>query len=116
MNELEFEPAMTQKELLDGEKLHLEIEETRKLVMAAGLTKSSVELEESWDIDPETYTTLLKGAVAAYEHNELLEELLRSSVARLVWVTDKNDITPELLERCKEIAIQKMDEELKTIL
>jgi hypothetical protein len=44
------------------------------------------------EADPETYKTLLKGAVAAYEHNELIEELLRGAIARLVSVVDQGDL------------------------
>jgi len=54
--------------------------------MAAGLPKSSDELKQAWEKDPELYVTTLKGAVAAYEHNQLVEELLRGAVARLASV------------------------------
>jgi len=69
---LHFTAAMTTKEMEDGETRHGEIELSRKLAMAAGLTKSSDELRKVWDSNQEAYLTLLKEAVAAYEQNKLV--------------------------------------------
>ncbi|MEZ5491998.1 MAG: hypothetical protein R3F50_17055 [Gammaproteobacteria bacterium] len=91
-----FHAAMTIEELLDGEARHRDIEQSRKLAMAAGLTKSSRQLRDTWEKNPEAYTTLLKGAVAAYEQNELVEELLRGAMARLASIVTDSD--PELLK------------------
>ena len=90
---------------MDGEARHAEIEQSRKMAMAAGLTKSSDQLREVWESDPESYKTLLQCAVAAYEQNWLVEELLRWAIARLVSVVDKN-IPPELHQRCLNTATQ----------
>ncbi|MEZ5490262.1 MAG: hypothetical protein R3F50_08080 [Gammaproteobacteria bacterium] len=94
----EFQAAMTEDELLEGEERHQTIEQSRTLAMAAGLIKSSDELRETWAADPEAYKTLLNGAVAAYEHNELVEELLRGAIARLVSVVDQENIPEGLIE------------------
>jgi len=40
----DFTAAMTDQELRDGEARHAEVEQSRKLAMAAGLTKSSDDL------------------------------------------------------------------------
>lgn len=104
MIESSFTAAMTTDEMDAGEIRHREMELSRRLAMAAGLTKNSDELKRVWETDQETYVTLLNGAVAAYEHNELVEELLRGAIIRLVSVVDKNDISSELIDRCMEIA------------
>jgi len=91
MIDSDFTAAMTDEELRDGEAHHAEVEQSRKLAMAAGLTKTSDELRKVWEEDRESYLTLLRGAVAAYEQNELVEELLRGAMARLVSVVDDTD-------------------------
>ena len=63
---------MTDQEYLDGEVRHKDQEQSRKLSMAAGLTKSSDELGEAWKKDPELFLTTLSGAIAAYEQNNLV--------------------------------------------
>lgn len=70
--------------------------------MAAGLTKSSDELAEAWEQDRELYMTTLEAAIASYEDNETLEELLRGAVARLVSVIDEDGIG-DVVERAMEI-------------
>ncbi|MEZ5490902.1 MAG: hypothetical protein R3F50_11365 [Gammaproteobacteria bacterium] len=110
MISMNFHASMSNEELLAGENRHLIIEQSRKLAMAAGLTKSSEQLMETWEKDPETYTTLLKGAIAAYEQNELIEELLRGAVTRLVSVVDTDDLSAELFQRCADIATSKATE------
>jgi hypothetical protein len=62
----EFSAAMTTEEFLQGEALHCESEPSRELAMAAGLTKSSKELEKAWKKNPELFLTTLSGAIAAY--------------------------------------------------
>jgi hypothetical protein len=64
--------------------------------MAAGLTKDSEELKQAWESDPELFLVTLKGAVAAYEQNELFEELMRGAIARLASVI--GDADSELLK------------------
>lgn len=81
-------PAMTSEELITGETRHSATEHSRKLAMTAGLTKSSDELSRAWEKDPELYLSTLKAAIAAYDDNKSLEELLVSAVARLVSVVD----------------------------
>ena len=104
-----FHAAMTEEELLDGEARHSEIEQSRKLVMAAGLTKNSNQLSEVWESDPESYQILLRGAVAAYDQNVLVEELLRGAIARLVSVVDQGDILPDLHHRCQDIVTGRIE-------
>ncbi len=100
-----FTAAMTSEEMQSGEARHARIEPSRKLAMAAGLTKSSDELRDVWDSDQEAYLTLLKGAVAAYEQNELVEELLRGAIGRLCSVVD--DADSELLQSVENILAGK---------
>lgn len=83
-----FTAAITSSDLLAGEARHSDIEPSRKLAMTAGLTKSSEELARAWQSDPELYMTTLKAAIAAYDANKTIAELLVSSVARLVSVVD----------------------------
>ena len=68
--------------------------------MAAGLTKSSAELKDAWEGDPETYLTTLTGAVEAYDENRSLEELLVGAIARLASVVDQDD---DVMDRALEI-------------
>ena len=84
----DFTAAITQEELSAGEARHSATEHSRKLAMTAGLTKSSDELARAWEADPELYMTTLKAAISAYDENKNIEELLVSSVARLVSVVD----------------------------
>lgn len=104
MTDSHFQAAMTEDEMLDGEARHAEIEQSRRLAMTAGLIKSSDELRGVWDSDSDTYQTLLNGAVAAYEQNILVEELLRSAIGRLVSVVDEDQVERGLFQRCAEIA------------
>jgi len=98
-----FTAAMTKEELLTGEARHSSEEPSRRLAMAAGLTKSSKELLRAWKKDPELYITTLRGAIAAYEENKSLEELLVSCVARLVSVVEGDDC--EVVGRAMEIIL-----------
>lgn len=106
----EFQGAMTNEELLDGEIRHNGIEQSRKLVMAVGLTRSSHQLRSTWEKDPKTYTALLISAVSGYEQYQLVEELLRGAIARLVSIIDPNDVPRQLLERCLDIALRTSDQ------
>ena len=96
----EFSAAMTSEEFLAAETRHVSAEQSRKLAMAAGLTKSSDELKEAWEADPETYMVTLKGAIEAYEENRSMEEILVSALARLASVVDRDD---DVIERALEI-------------
>ena len=84
-----FTAAMSIAALQRGETRHIGTETSRKLAMAAGLTKSSDELSEAWEADPAIYLTTLKGAIAAYDQNKHIEEALMGCVARLVSVIDE---------------------------
>ena len=53
---------MTPEEFLVGETRHESGEQSRKLAIAAGLTKSRDELKEAWDSNPEMYMVTLRGA------------------------------------------------------
>ena len=66
--------------------------------MAAGLTKSSNELKEVWEADPELYMVTLKGAITAYDENKNLEELLVGAIARLASVVDRDEVNERALE------------------
>ena len=90
MTNMSFHAAMTKDELLDGEKRQHTIEQSRKLAMASGLTKSSNQLRDTWEKNPETCRTLLKGAIA-----------------RLVSVIEQDDTQSELSDRCWEIALSQ---------
>ena len=96
-----FTAAMTEKELLLGEARHRSEEPSRRLAMAAGLTNSSKELSRAWEQDPELYLVALSGAIAAYEENKSLEELLVGCIVRLVSVVD--DEENEVVRRAMEI-------------
>jgi hypothetical protein len=85
----QFLAAMTSEEFLKGEALHCESEPSRELAMAAGLTKSSQELEKAWKKNPELFLTTLSGAIAAYENNKNIEELLIGCISRLISVVDE---------------------------
>ena len=99
----EFPADMTEKELLDGEDHHQAAEQSRKLSMATGLTKSSDELRRAWEKDPELFLATLSGAVAAYRQNDLLEELLRGAITRLVSIVE--DTESELVEAAMAIVL-----------
>jgi hypothetical protein len=86
----DFTAALTSSDLLSGEARHTDIEQSRKLAMAAGLTKSSEELQWAWEKDRSLYLTTLSGAIAAYDENKDIEELLVSCIARLVSVVDED--------------------------
>ena len=72
MLENDFEAAMSSEELLAGETRHAPGEQSRRLAMAAALTKSSDELKLAWEVDPDLYLTTLKGAIAAHSENKTL--------------------------------------------
>jgi hypothetical protein len=94
-----FEAAMSLEDLLIGEARHADGEQSRKLAMAAGLTKSSEELQRAWQDDHGLYLTALSGAIAAYEENKNIEELLVGCIARLVSVVDEGgDLVDSALE------------------
>ncbi|MFT4887101.1 MAG: hypothetical protein ACJA2D_001812 [Pseudohongiellaceae bacterium] len=71
--------------------------------MTAGLTKSSEELEQAYEKDPEAYVEALKGAIAAYEDCKNIEELLLGCLARLVSVVEQSD---DVTDRAVEIVRQ----------
>ena len=72
----DFTPTMSLEELQAGEERHTATIPSRRLAMTAGLTKSSKELAEAWDKNGELYLVTLRAAVAAYEENKHLEDLL----------------------------------------
>lgn len=89
MIDSDFTAAMTTSDLQAGKALHSDAEPSRKLAMAAGLTKSSEELARSWEAESELYVATLKGAISVYENNKNLEELLVGCIARLTSVVDE---------------------------
>ena len=104
MIENEFLAAITREAFLAGEARHQEAEQSRKLAMSAGLSKSNSELEEIWDQDPELYLVTLKGAIAAYEENKNVRELLISCIARLASVVkEQGEANGALIDRAVEI-------------
>jgi hypothetical protein len=90
MLENDFTAAMTSEEFLSGEDRHSDAELSRRLAMAAGLTKSSEELAEAWVDNPELFKVTLRGAIAAYDDCKNVEELLLGCLARLVSVVDED--------------------------
>jgi hypothetical protein len=102
----EFSAAMTAEEYLQGEALHSESEPSRKLAMSAGLTNSSEELEKAWEKNPELFLMTLSGAIAAYEDNKNVEELLIGCIARLVSVVDEES---DLVNAALEIVKSSLD-------
>lgn len=52
--------AMTDEDFLQGETRHQEAEQSRKLAMAAGLSKSSEEFKQTWVKDPDFCLMALK--------------------------------------------------------
>ena len=104
MIENEFLAAITREAFLEGEARHQEAEQSRQLAMSAGLSKSSSELQEIWDQDPELYLVTLKGAIAAYEENKNVQELLISCIARLASVVEEQgDANSALIDKAVEI-------------
>jgi hypothetical protein len=100
----EFVAAMTEQDLLSGESRHQQAEQSRRLSMVAGLTKSSEELNQTWKKNPELYLMALKGAIAAFEDNENVKELLVGSIARLISVIDADDEEiSNIVDRAMEI-------------
>ena len=96
----DFAAAMTGEEFLAGETRHESAEQSHKLAMAIGLTKSSDDLKENWEASPERYMVILKAAIEAVEENRNLEEMLVGALARLATVVDRHD---EALDRTLEI-------------
>jgi len=96
----DFTAAMTSEELLSGETRYADNEQSRKLAMAAGLTRSSDELQRAWQQDRSLYLTTLRGAIAAYEDNKNIEELLVNCIARLASVVNEED---DIVSRAMEI-------------
>jgi hypothetical protein len=91
---------MTSEEFLAGEIRHTSGEQSRKLAMAAGLTKSRDELKKVWESNPATYMVAMQGAIAAYDESKNLEELLVGAIARLAGVVGRDD---EVMDRALEI-------------
>lgn len=55
MIENAFSAAMTDEEFLSGETRHQKAEQSRKLAMAAGLTKTSEKLKQVWESNPQLF-------------------------------------------------------------
>jgi hypothetical protein len=104
----DFTAAMTSEELLSGEARHSSSEQSRRLAMAAGLTKSSDELQQVWEQNPEQYLATLIAAIAAYDENKNIEELLVGCIARLVSIVNEDS---ELVDRALEIVKDSADEQ-----
>lgn len=80
---IEFDASMTEDEVTTGELFHLEAEKMRRVVMIAGLTKSSSQIRDICKDDQEAYVTLLSMGISAIQHYENVLELLNGSMARL---------------------------------
>lgn len=78
-----FHAEMTEDEVIKGEKLHQEIETQRRLVLVAGLTKSSDELKEAISRDTKTYLSAIEQALTVLEHNDTVRELTLLSLVRM---------------------------------
>jgi hypothetical protein len=104
----DFTAAMTSEELLFGEARHSSAEQSRRLAMTAGLTKSSNELQQVWEHNPQLYLETLSGAIAAYDSNKNIEELLVGCIARLVSIVNDDS---ELVDRALEIVKDTADEQ-----
>ena len=83
-----FDAVMSLQELQTGELRLSGITQSRRMAMAAGLTKSSEGLTEAYRLNKDLYLASLQAAIAAYEENKQLEVLLVSTIARLASVTD----------------------------
>ena len=84
-------------------------EQSRKLAMAIALTKSSEELQRAWQGDHSLYLTALSGAIAAYEDNKNIEELLVGCIARLVSVVEEGS---DVVDRAVDIIKSYSSEDL----
>jgi hypothetical protein len=80
---MEFAASMTEDEVTTGELFHLEEEKKRRIVMIAGLTKSSSQLRDSCNTNQEAFQHLLSMGASAIQHYENVLELLNRSMARL---------------------------------
>ena len=96
-----FTAAMTEEELLFGEARHRSEEPSRRLAMAAGLTKSSDELAQAWQQDPNLYLAALSGAIVAYDENKDIQDLLLGCIVRLASVVEDGE--NEVVRRAMEI-------------
>lgn len=108
MNELiqnknDFEAAMTKAEFEQGEIGHHSIEKCRRLIMAAGLTKSSEELREVCRGDMASHAELLKLALEATEHYANVIDLLSGCVARIYDIYQEFEHLDPMLLNNKEI-------------
>jgi len=80
---MEFAASMTEDEVTTAELFHLEAEKKRRIVMIAGLTKSSSQLRDVFNTDQEAYLNILSMGASAIQHYENVLELLNGSMARL---------------------------------
>jgi len=103
----DFTAAMSSEELQAGEARHHAAEQSRRLAMAAGLTKSSDDLSLAWAQDRGHYLLNLKAAVTAYNENKNIEELLITTIARLISVVDVEG--DEVVEMAMEIVSASTD-------
>lgn len=112
MLENEFVAAMTDEGFWKGEARHQQGDKSRKLALTAGLTKSSEELKKAWDENPELFLVALSGALAAYDENESVKELLVSSISRLASVVDTDgevEMAKSIVSRAMEIIGEDSD-------
>jgi hypothetical protein len=104
----DFTAAMTSEEFLFGEDRHSDAELSRRIVMVAGLTKSSEELAKAWGDSPELFLTTLSGAIGAYEDCKNIEELLLGCLARLVSVVnEESDEVNRAIEIIKKAEVSQ---------
>jgi hypothetical protein len=91
---------MSQDDFTTGELFHLEAEQRRHLLMATGLTKSSAELRQVINNNPEEYLEILSVGISAFEHYENLLGLVVSSLARLNYIAEEYGNEPsDILRR-----------------
>lgn len=92
---IEFAAAMSEDDFTTGEMFHLETDKRRRLVMVAGLTKSSRQLRQIHEEGPTEYPKMLALGIEAYEHYENTLSLIASSLARLNAIAEERGNTPD---------------------
>lgn len=84
---VDFDKCLSDEEFENGELLHHDLENRRRLVMLSSLTKNKSELRVAMLDDPESFRKTMKTSVEVYDHYLNIIELLAGGMARLMEVT-----------------------------
>lgn len=81
-----FNKCLSDEEFENGELLHHEIENRRRLVMLSSLTKSKEDLKNAVLDDTQLFLRTMRASIEVYDHYTNLSELLAGGMERLLVV------------------------------